>query len=405
MSLRNKIVLLFISAALVGGSLSAEKADQPWLDPNYTGPSASGETLPDMELPAGQSFSHPGILHSQSDLDFVRARLAAKEQPWTSALEAMRVSEFCRPDYQPRIVPVIYSHDNTVGYLMKDASAAYGHALLWCLTGERAHADKAIEILDACGSTLKNIDLGRNDQGKLTAGFTGGKYASAAELMAHYRQPDGSSAGWPKESADRFRNMLRTVFYPRVENFKPEFNGNWDASMVATMMAIGVFCDDHAVFNRALDYYLHGKGHGSLTHYIHPHGQNQESGRDQIHGQLGLGALAATCEMARKQGLDLYTAADNRLAVGYEHMAKYLAGHDVEIVGEVPISSRGRERFMPIFEIAYQRYVIEKGMDLPFLSEAATKHRPEGVDLIVLPSWGTLTLYRGPACPVASSAP
>ena len=400
MSLRNKIALLALGIALAGGSLRAEKANSPWLDPNYTGPSAPGEPLPDMELPAGKVFVHPGILHSQADLDFVRARLAAKEEPWTSALQAMRASEFCSPDYRPRIVPVIYSHDNTVGYLMKDASAAYGHALLWCLTGERAHADKAIEILDTCGNTLREIDLGRNDQGKLTAGFTGGKYASAAELMAHYRQPDGSSAEWSKESADRFRGMLRTVFYPRVENFKPEFNGNWDASMVATMMSIGVFCDDHDIFNRALDYYLHGKGHGSLTHYIHPHGQNQESGRDQVHGQLGLGALAATCEIARQQGLDLYAAANNRLAVGYEHMAKYLAGHDVEITGDVPISPRGRERFMPIFEIAHQRYVIEKKMDLPFLSEAATRHRPEGVDLIVLPAWGTLTLYRGPATPV-----
>jgi hypothetical protein len=394
MSLRLSLLgslLIATSAALLTA------ADEPKRNPNYTGPSAPTEVQPEQALAAGHVFAHPGILHSQSDLDFVRARLAAGEEPWTSALAAMRKSEFTQLSYKPRIVPVIDPHSNSVGYLMKDASAAYGHALLWCLTGERAHADKAIEILDACGSKLVEIQLGRSDQGKVTAGFVGGKFAGAAELIAHYRQPDGSTAGWPKQSADRFRQMLLSVFYPRVENFKPEFNGNWDACMIATMMSLAVFCDDQPKFNRAVSYFLNGKGHGSITHYIYAHGENQESGRDQVHGQMGLGSLAAAAEIAKKQGLDLYGAADNRLAAGYEYMATYLAGHDVKSVGSVPVSPHGRDRFMPVFELAYQHYVIEKKLALPFLKETVEKHRPEGNDLIVLQSWGTLTNYRGPA--------
>ncbi|MEZ0217312.1 MAG: alginate lyase family protein [Rariglobus sp.] len=389
LSLLASASLLFVSV------LSA--ADEPKRNPNYTGPSAPTEILPEQALPATHVFTHPGILHSQADLDFVRARLAVKEEPWTSALAAMRTSEFTQLGYKPKIIPVIDPHANNVGYLMKDASAAYGHALLWCLTGERAHADKALEILDASGTKLVEIQIGRSDQGKVTAGFVGGKFASAAELMAHYRQPDGATAGWPKASADRFRQMLLTVFYPRIETFKPTFNGNWDACMIATMLSLAVFCDDQPKFNRAVAYYLNGKGHGSLTHYIYTHGENQESGRDQIHGQMGLGALAASAEIAKKQGLDLYGAANNRLAAGYEHMATYLAGHDVKITGPVPVSPHGRDRFMPIFELAYQHYVIEKKLDLPFLRAAAEQHRPEGNDLIVLQSWGTLTNYRGPA--------
>ncbi|MFA6960980.1 MAG: alginate lyase family protein [Opitutaceae bacterium] len=386
-----RLLLLIATAVLL-------RADSPAnTNPNYTGPGAPGEILPDMAMPAAQPFVHPGLLQSQADIDFVRARLAAGEEPWTSALAAMRAGEFCSLDYRPKIIPVINPHDKTVGYLMKDASSAYGHALLWCLTGERAHADRAIEILDASGSTLQEILIGRSDQGKVTAGFVGGKFANAAELMAHCRQPDGSTAGWSGESADRFRRMLLAVFYPRVETFKPEFNGNWDACMIATMMSLAVFCDDHAKFNRAVDYYLHGKGNGAITHYIYTHGENQESGRDQVHGQMGLGSLAASAEIGKKQGLDLYGAAGNRLAAGYEHMAAYLAGQDVKIVGPVPVSPHGRDRFMPVWELAYQHYVIEKKLTLPFLREVAEKHRPEGVDLIVLQSWGTLTNYRGPA--------
>ncbi|MBE2204942.1 MAG: hypothetical protein IAE94_11460 [Chthoniobacterales bacterium] len=39
----------------------------------------------------------------------------------------------------------------------------------------------------------------------------------------------------------------------------------------------------------------------------------------------------------------------------------------------------------------------EKGLDLPYLRQVAESHRPEGVDLIILSIWGTLTNYRAPA--------
>ncbi|PTX93011.1 hypothetical protein DB345_15345 [Spartobacteria bacterium LR76] len=397
---------LVLSMCLTGMCYPQTEGTRPaHLNPNYTGPAAPGEPLPAIELPADQAFIHPGILHTQAEIDQIREHLAAGEEPWTSALKALQASEHTRLDYQPKIVPVINPHDKTIGYLMKDATAAYGHALLWSLTGNKAHADKAIQILDAAGSKLQAIDLGRRDQGKITAGFTGGKYASAAELLAHYRQPDGSSAGWSQESADKFKQMLVAVFYPRLQGFKPEFNGNWDASMMAAMMAIAVFCDRHDIFNEALSYYLNGKGNGALTHYIHPHGQNQESGRDQVHGQMGLAALAACCEIAKNQGLDLYSAAGNRLATGYEYMAKYLAGHDVKVVGDVPLSPKGREEFRPGYELVFQHYVIEKGLDLPYVRETVMKHRPEGADLIILPSWGTLTSYLGQPSGVSSPSP
>jgi hypothetical protein len=36
---------------------------------------------------ADRPFTHPGVLHSQAELDFVKARVAAGEEPWKSALE------------------------------------------------------------------------------------------------------------------------------------------------------------------------------------------------------------------------------------------------------------------------------------------------------------------------------
>jgi len=120
---------------------------------------------------------------------------------------------------------------------------------------------------------------------------------------------------------------------------------------------------------------------------------------------MGLAALAACCEIAENQGLDLYSAAGNRLAAGYEYMAQYLAGQDVKMIGDVPISPKGREEFRPGYELVYQHFVLDKGLDLPFVRETVLKHRPEGVDLIILPSWGTLTAYRGPATESPSPTP
>lgn len=364
-------------------------------DPNYTGPSAPTVLLPNLSLPAEKAFAHPGLLQSQSDLDFIRARIKAGEEPWTSALKAMMADPYCNKARKPRALPNPVAGTNSSGAPMMDGSAAYGDALLWCITGDRAYADEAIAILNANSRTLRSIS-GASDGGKLLAAFTGGKFASAAELLVHYKQPDGSTANWTQADADGCKHMLKTVFYPLIENFKPEFNGNWDTSMVNTMMCIGIFCDDHEMFNRAVDYCLHGKGHGSISHYIYASGQCQETVRDQSHAQLGLGALASACEIAWKQGLDLYGMADNRLAAGCEYTAKYNLGNEVETVGGIPASPGGRGRWMPGYEIVYQHYAIEKGLPMPFTKEVLEKHRPEGMDLIVLPAWGTLVSYQGP---------
>jgi hypothetical protein len=202
----------------------------------------------------------------------------------------------------------------------RDSIAAYAHALQWSLTGKQEHAKKAIEILNAWSSTLKTI--GGHDA-KLLVGMGGIGFCNAAELIRH------SNAGWKAEDQDKFEQMLRKVFYPLIEDFYPSANGNWDASMIQTMMAMGVFLEDRDMFDRAVNYYRRGEGNGSIGNYFNEFGECQESGRDQAHTQMGLGFLGTACEIAWKQGVDLYGAIDNRLALGFEYTAKYNLGYDV----------------------------------------------------------------------------
>jgi len=67
------------------------------------------------------------------------------------------------------------------------------------------------------------------------------------------------------------------------------------------------------------------------VNYIHPDGlgQWQESGRDQGHTTMGIGIMGAICEMAWRQGDDLYGYDNNRFLAGCEYVAKYNLGEDV----------------------------------------------------------------------------
>ena len=129
----------------------------------------------------------------------------------------------------------------------------------------------------------------------------------------------------------------------------------------------------------------------------------QESGRDQGHSQLGLGALATICEIAYDQGDDLYSALNNRLLRGYEYVAKYNLGENnvpfkvwQDISGKyckwTKISDIKRGDFVPIYEMVYNHYVNRKGLSMPYTAKVLEKIRPEGYDG-GHPSLGTLLFY------------
>ncbi len=336
---------------------------------------------------AEKNFVHPGMLHSRTDLDRMKKMVAAGTEPWKSGWEKLRSVDVCQLDYEPHPVEhlSVASGGAAGGPQQYDAGAAHFHAIQWAITGDPNHAKKAAEILNAWSGTLKSLE-GHN--AKLQAGITGFKFCNAAEIL---RYTEGS--GWSDTDHERFKKMLMEIYYPTIQDFQSNYNGNWDAYMVLTMMCIGVYCDDHAIFDRAVDHFYHGPENGSITGYIYPTGQCQESTRDQFHVQMGLGALAGACEVAYHQGLDLYGADDNRLLAGYEYSAKYNLGHDVPCEGE--ISPRQRGRFRPVWEIACNHYVHRRGLDAPWLTQVVEKIRPEAFDHDFI-CFGTLFFAQSP---------
>jgi hypothetical protein len=164
-----------------------------------------------------------------------------------------------------------------------DSMAAYSHALQWWITGKEVHADKAIEILNSWSSTLETIS---GHDARLLIGMGGIGFCNAAELIRH------SDASWRREDQDRFAKMLRTIFYPEIKDFHPTANGNWDASMIQTMLAMGVYLDDRVMFDRAVEYFLHGQGNGAIENYFNEFASARKAVEIKLTLKWGLGFSA-----------------------------------------------------------------------------------------------------------------
>ena len=173
--------------------------------------------------------------------------------------------------------------------------------------------------------------------------------------------------------------MIRRAMLPVIDQFEadsPYANGNWGAIVNRLRMACGIFLQDSTVYRQAIDYFLNANDNGSLPHYVSTTGQCQETGRDQAHAQLGLGALCETCEMAWEQGDDLWGTLDNRLLKGIEYTARYNLGYDVPFATWTDCTGlyndwtqpgeMGRGCIRDIYQLPYNHYVKRRGLAMPY---------------------------------------
>ena len=337
-----------------------------------------------------RKFVHPGILHTTKSIERMRAQIADKEYPAYGSFELLKSHHCSQADYQPFGPFEVIARDgefrHTKSKMEQDFSAVYQNALMWVLTGEKAHAEKSLELLLGYAGTLKRIP--ETNDAPLLVGLEGLKIIYATEMLRHT---------YKKMTVVQFNEisrMIRNVFLPVMENFyhrKPYTNGNWGPIVTKAYMAAAILWDNEEMYDKAIDFYLHANDNGTIAHYISGNtGQIQESGRDQGHCMLGIGALATVCEIAWQQGDDLYSALDNRLMKGFEYVAKYNLGYNVpfavwkDVTGKysnwTEISDKGRGRYMPVFEMAYNHFVIRKGMQMPYTEKVLQQIRPEGYD-------------------------
>ena len=133
-----------------------------------------------------------------------------------------------------------------------------------------------------------------------------------------------------------------------------------------------------------MNHALSKETNGSIPMYFNDFGECQENGRDQGHTQMGICYLSCCCEIAWKQGIDIYSTLDNRLFKGFEYTSKFMLGNDVpyqpyrSVDGTYDyktISLQGRGRFAPIYEIPYHHFHDRMKMEMPYTKQAIEKIR------------------------------
>nr|WP_321406503.1 LamG-like jellyroll fold domain-containing protein [uncultured Carboxylicivirga sp.] len=362
-----------------------------------------------------QGFKHPGLLHTNTDFERIKAQLAAGEESVVAGYINLTNNEWSQSDVTTWPVETIkrgIAGDENYINAARGAHAAYLNALRWKISGDIAHADRAVFILNSWASVT--TALGGNSNVSLASGLYGYEFANAAELMRDYD-------GWDPDDFKKFQLWMQTVWYPYCYDFLIRRHGTWEAGTpghywsnwglcnVLAVMSIGILCDDEFIYNQGVAFYKYDKVGtytenrtspidndgltefiGNLVPIIHEDargpfgyvGQMQESGRDQGHATMALGLAVDICQTAWNQGDDLFGYMDNRLLAGLEYVAAYNTGtddmpwteywyHDVRTSYEdswkqTAPSETARGQFRPYWDRVLGHFEGEKGIILNY---------------------------------------
>jgi len=338
---------------------------------------------------------HPGMLHTQADIDRMYAKVSTNQQPWRSGWEKLIANGHAQTTWVARPTATIIRGGDGQNYpqLYNDIHAAYQCALRWRVSGNTAYRDKAVEILNGWSSTLESV--GGNADRFLASGIYGYQFCCAADLV---RGASGFNLG-------AFQDMMTSIFLPMNNSFLTNHNdacitnywANWDLCNMASKLAIGIICDDSAIIDQAVDYFWNGEGNGSIYNaipfvYGNFLAQWQESGRDQGHSIMGIGLMASFMEMAWNQGIDLYSARDLAFAKAAEYVARYNIGYNdlpfttyswgtgqnCAYSEQTVMGAGGRGQLRPVWEMVYNHYSVRRGLRMPNVARMAGLVRAEG---------------------------
>ena len=174
--------------------------------------------------------------------------------------------------------------------------------------------------------------------------------------------------GWPKDDFEKYKKWMLEVWYPFCVRFLRKRNGtwknenkwweapghywsNWGLCNALAVMSIGILCDDVYLYNQGISFIKYDQvgtfveprtdnpiKNDGLTEFLGnlvvttslsdleknaygKLGQMNESGRDMGHATMAVGLIIEIALQAWKQGDDLFSYMDYRLAAGIEFTA------------------------------------------------------------------------------------
>jgi len=282
------------------------------------------------EIAAAPVFEHPGGLHSRSQVETSRKRITAREQPWTTAFEALLEQAKNGLDRSPEAVsdfnvPGYYSdaegHRRAMERLSQDAWAAYSCAVAYQLPSGKEkteYADKAIQILAAWATTNQ---MTSNFDGDLAMADAGVGLVLAAELMTDYD-------GWEKGQRAQFTEWLRNVYLKSCERIVGKSN-NWGDWGVLGCIASHYFLDDALGLDADIE-----RMRKTINHAIEADGHMPAETRRDKNGiwytYFAIAPLTAACQIAyNARAVDLFHY-KGKEGAGIEQALDYLLQYSRE---------------------------------------------------------------------------
>ena len=312
------------------------------------------------------TFVHPGAMNNQKDLDFVKAKIAAQEQPWLGKYNTVRGIALSNGD----------------GSEKSDGQIAYACALVWQYTGQVQFATKAIGILNRW-KTFNGYNP-VSGQNLLVGGWIGSLLGPAAELMRGY-------AGWAAIDRADVIAMFKRAFYP-VLNTMSTWNGNVDLTQIEAMLSIAVFCEDEVEFNLAISrlklrnpaYFYMSTDNANSRNYAtittqswnaanFVNGLMQETcraggnyngnGNDNgHHAQYALCAALHAAEIAWNQGVDVYGENKDRYVAALELLSIQLTSRQMQNTCADNVTTLD---LFNTFEVGFNHYHNRMKLELP----------------------------------------
>ena len=241
---------------------------------NWMRASNSGQTV----IEPSPGMVHPGVMYSESQLSAMAVDVnSATSNPRKSTYATMLTRSpsggtnaglaFSSLTWTPHPVPIVKRYQSTAftdvgdSDLVGDSVAALTHAMIWRLTGNRANASKAAEILNAWSSTITHIAWGWPESatvaadGKLLAGWTASPLCRAAEILTY----SGYTAGVGETALNlpAMKAMIRDIWVPILLPYEVIGQHNWYCAVIDGAMQAAVLLE-----------IVHGKTTSAISEYL-----------------------------------------------------------------------------------------------------------------------------------------
>ncbi|MEN8128486.1 MAG: discoidin domain-containing protein [Planctomycetota bacterium] len=323
---------------------------------------------------SAKALVHPSVISTQSQLDTMRTHILTEPNSVAAAgWGALLATPYSSLDYVylPQAVVEVVAGGVGPSELAwrNDGHAARSHALQWVVTGNTAHRDKALAILNDWADTFIELTPSGVTQLQLESAWALPVWLSAADIMRYYDDGNGGS-GWTQAEIDKFDDNYASVLYAEAYKARTR-DTNWAVSACLAMMTYGAWTDDVTIFEEGLNQQL-----DRLDIMSESDGWIEETCRDNSHPQYSIISWSDSAELAYNLGYDdLYNATFDgqttpRLAIILEYFAGMMLGETSHPCGGTwGYDYVGQYNRFDNYEVSYQHYVVQSGAYLPYFAE------------------------------------